>query len=69
MFIASAIIQESRMKRAWVVSLSLLAAGCGDDDSTTSANSKTGMTFFVTSATSVTGNLGGVAGADPRRTS
>jgi len=55
------------MKRLWVVSFSILAAGCGDDDSTTtmtSTPSTTGMTFFVTSATSVTGNLGGLAGAD-----
>lgn len=52
------------MRRAWVLSFSLFAAGCGDDDSTTSTNSATGMSFFVTSATSVTGNLGGLAGAD-----
>jgi len=55
------------MKRLWVVSFSILAAGCGDDDSTTTITptpSTTGMTFFVTSATSVTGNLGGLAGAD-----
>jgi len=52
------------MKRAWVLSFSLLAAGCGDDDSTTPTNPATGMSFFVTSATSVTGNLGGLAGAD-----
>lgn len=53
------------MKRIWALSLSLFAAGCGeDDDSTTSTSSKTGMSFFVTSATSVTGNLGGLAGAD-----
>src|SRR4029079_16842717 len=55
------------MKRLWVMSFSILAAGCGDDDSTTTTTptlSTTGMTFFVTSATSVTGNLGGLAGAD-----
>jgi hypothetical protein len=52
------------MKRALVLSFSIFAAGCSDDDSTTSTGSTTGMTFFVTSATSVTGNLGGLAGAD-----
>src|SRR4029079_13642838 len=55
------------MKRLWVMSFSILAAGCGDDDSTTTMTptpSTTGMSFFVTSATSVTGNLGGLAGAD-----
>jgi len=52
------------MKRVWVLSCSLLVAGCGDDDSTASPSSATGMSFFVTSATSVTGNLGGLAGAD-----
>lgn len=50
------------MKRALVLSFSLLA--CGDDDATTETSSSTGMSFFVTSATSVTGNLGGLAGAD-----
>ena len=52
------------MKRAWVLSCSLLVAGCGDDDSTASPSSATGMSFFVTSATSATGNLGGLTGAD-----
>lgn len=52
------------MKRAWMLSLSLAASGCGDEASTTPTTSATGMSFFVTSATSVTGNLGGLAGAD-----
>lgn len=52
------------MKRVWVLSCSLLVAGCGDDDSTASPSSATGMSFFVTSATSATGNLGGLTGAD-----
>lgn len=52
------------MKRAWVLSFSMLATGCGDNGSTTSTSSATGMSFFVTSATSVTGNLGGLVGAD-----
>jgi hypothetical protein len=52
------------MKRVWVLSFSLVVSGCGDKDSTTASNSASGMSFFVTSATSVTGNLGGLAGAD-----
>src|SRR5262245_34325997 len=53
------------MKRVWLLSFSLFAAGCGDDESTTETSSTPGgMSFFVTSATSVTGNLGGLAGAD-----
>ena len=52
------------MKRALVLTFSLLAAGCGDKDSATSVSSPPGMSFFVTSATSTTGNLGGLAGAD-----
>jgi hypothetical protein len=51
-----------------VVAVALLAAGCGDDnDNTTNPpNPTTTMGFFVTSSTSVTGNLGGLAGADAR---
>jgi hypothetical protein len=52
------------MKRLWLLSFSLFATGCGDDESTTETPSPTGMSFFVTSATSATGNLGGLAGAD-----
>jgi hypothetical protein len=55
------------MKRLLVMSFSLLAACGGDEDSTTTttpAPSTTGMSFFITSATSVTGNLGGLSGAD-----
>jgi hypothetical protein len=45
--------------------LILLASGCGDDDAVTNpSTTQTGMSFFVSSATSVTGNLGGLAGAD-----
>jgi Protein of unknown function (DUF1554) len=39
------------------------AAGCEDDNGPTAPTGRT-TTFFVTSATSVTGNLGGLAGAD-----
>ena len=55
------------MKRLWVMSFSLVAACGGDEDSTTTTTpmpSTTGMSFFITSATSVTANLGGLAGAD-----
>jgi hypothetical protein len=40
----------------------LLAAGCEDDGPTTPSGPA--LSFFVTSATSVTGNLGGLTGAD-----
>jgi hypothetical protein len=53
--------------------VALLAAACGDDDPaapTTSASPspapQTSMSFFVTSTTNATGNLGGLAGADAR---
>ena len=45
-----------------VLVVALIAAGCEDDSPTTPTGRTT--TFFVTSATSVTGNLGGLAGAD-----
>jgi hypothetical protein len=51
------------VNRKWFLALSIVAAGCGDD-SPTNPSSTTGMSFFVSSATSVTGNLGGLAGAD-----
>ena len=50
----------------------LLAAACGDDDpsdptTTTSPSPATqSMSFFVTSTTNTTGNLGGLSGADAR---
>jgi hypothetical protein len=46
-----------------------LAAGCGDDDDGDMPNAPTNdtsMSFFVSSATNATGNLGGLAGADAR---
>jgi hypothetical protein len=43
----------------------VLAAGCSDDPSSpTSASASDNMSFFVSSTTSVTGNLGGLRGAD-----
>jgi hypothetical protein len=51
------------MKRGWLLVL-LIAAGCGDGDGPTSPSGGRAMSFFVSSTTSVTGNLGGLAGAD-----
>jgi hypothetical protein len=50
------------MRRS-VLLIVLVAAGCGSDDVPTTPLGRT-TSFFVTSATSVTGNLGGLAGAD-----
>jgi hypothetical protein len=44
--------------------LALLAAGCDND--ATGPDDPTEMSFFVSSAGSTTGNLGGLAGADSR---
>jgi hypothetical protein len=48
------------------VMAALLAAGCGDNNSgaPTSPQSGSGISFFVSSTKSTTGNLGGLAGAD-----
>ena len=46
-----------------ILCLVLLCSGCSDDDSP-SAPSGPAVGFFVTSQTSPTGNLGGLAGAD-----
>ena len=50
------------MKRHLLPVVMLIAAGCGSDSAT--APSGPAVSFFVTSATSVTGNLGGLSGAD-----
>ena len=42
----------------------LTVAGCSNDDDATTGPSGPSVGFFVTSATSTTGNLGGLAGAD-----
>jgi uncharacterized protein DUF1554 len=53
------------MKRTVLLVMSVIATGCSDDNRTTGPSSTAAeMTFFVSSATSVTGNLGGLAGAD-----
>ena len=46
-----------------LVAGALTGAGCADDGGPTAPSGST-ATFFVTSATSATGNLGGLAGAD-----
>jgi hypothetical protein len=47
-----------------VLALAVIAAGCNDDNPMGPGTSANPMTFFVTSATSVTANLGGLRGAD-----
>ena len=51
------------MKKNLLVLVAIIAAGCESDSGPTTPTGKT-TSFFVTSATSVTGNLGGLAGAD-----
>ena len=52
------------MMRSYVlVCVVLVAAGCGSDNGPTTPTGRT-TSFFATSATSVTGNLGGLSGAD-----
>jgi hypothetical protein len=57
-----------RFNLAVVAAAWCTAVACGDDkDSSTSpSSSSSGPKFFVTSDTSTTGNLGGLAGADAR---
>jgi hypothetical protein len=52
------------MKRYLLLTVMVIGAGCSDDDGMPAAPSGPAMSFFVTSATSVTGNLGGLTGAD-----
>ena len=51
------------MNRSLLVLVAIIAAGCESDSGPTTPTGKT-TSFFVSSATSVTGNLGGLAGAD-----
>ena len=51
------------MKRNLLVLVAIIAAGCESDSGPTTPTGRT-TGFFVSSATSVTGNLGGLAGAD-----
>ena len=52
------------MKKHVIVLGLVIAAGCGDGDGPTSPSGGPPMSFFVSSATSATGNLGGLPGAD-----
>lgn len=57
------------MKHAFLIVAALSLGACGDDDAndtTPGTPSGSTLTFFVSSATSATGNLGGLAGADQR---
>ena len=47
------------------LAFSVTAAACGGTDTAPSQSGST-LSFFVTSATSMTGNLGGLRGADNR---
>ena len=49
---------------ALLIPLAAAAAGCSDDSDSPTGPSGSRVSFFVTSQTSVTGNLGGLAGAD-----
>lgn len=51
------------MTRALVLLAIVIGASCGDDDMPTTPSASS-LSFFVTSETSATGNLGGLAGAD-----
>ena len=51
------------MKPYLLLTVALISVGCEDDSGPTSPTGQA-TTFFVTSTTSVTGNLGGLAGAD-----
>jgi hypothetical protein len=56
------------MQRTLSLIVALAAVSCGDDDGSPNgpSNAARTVTFFVTSVTSPTGNLGGLAGADAR---
>ena len=51
------------MERFVVIAV-LVASACGKDSSPSGPSAQQPMSFFVSSQTSVTGNLGGLAGAD-----
>ena len=51
------------MRRWLILLVALVGTACSDNDSP-AASSGPSVSFFVSSATSVTGNLGGLAGAD-----
>jgi hypothetical protein len=51
------------MRRTMFLLVVVIGTSCGDDESPTSPSGSS-LNFFVSSTTSVTGNLGGLAGAD-----
>jgi hypothetical protein len=51
------------MRRVLLLFVTVIAAGCSNDNAPTGPLAPN-ISFFVTSTTSVTGNLGGLAGAD-----
>lgn len=51
------------MRRSLLLLVIVVGVSCGDDDMPTTSSASS-LGFFVTSATSTTGNLGGLAGAD-----
>jgi Protein of unknown function (DUF1554) len=53
-----------RVRNVALAVLAAWAAACGSDSNPQSPSGSTSMSFFVTSTKSVTGNLGGIAGAD-----
>lgn len=52
------------IRRWFCIGILVTAAGCGESWPTSPSMSMPGVSFFVTSATSTTGNLGGLTGAD-----
>ena len=52
------------MRNSLIILGLVMTAACGDGDGPTSPSGGRPMSFFVSSTTSATGNLGGLAGAD-----
>lgn len=52
------------MRRVMFLLVFFVVASCSDDGMPTAPSAGSSLSFFVTSATSTTGNLGGLAGAD-----
>jgi len=52
------------MKKITIVVATVCAVGCGGESDTSPSPSASSMSFFVTSARSTTGNIGGLRGAD-----
>ena len=52
------------MRNSLIILGLVMTVACGDGDGPTSPSGGRPMSFFVSSTTSVTGNLGGLAGAD-----